>query len=99
MARIKFTVPASAVQIQSARVLHDQNNGASIKGKTQTEVKNSAKSTVSEGLLLKQQQSLEMVQIMLHVSVSILKSDILCGIHHLKLTLSDSLGHYFIFGA
>ncbi|KAB8079477.1 meiosis specific protein Hop1 [Aspergillus leporis] len=68
MARIKFTVPASAVQIQSARVLHDQNNGASIKGKTQTEVKNSAKSTVSEGLLLKQQQSLEMVQIMLHVS-------------------------------
>ncbi|KAF7594337.1 DNA binding protein [Aspergillus hancockii] len=69
MARIKYTVPASgAVQVQSARVLHDQKNGASTQDKTQSQVKDPAKSIVSERFALKQQQSLEMVQIMLHVS-------------------------------
>ncbi|KNG84254.1 putative meiosis specific protein Hop1 [Aspergillus nomiae NRRL 13137] len=68
MARIKFTVPASAVQVQSARVLHDKQSSTATRKKTQTEVENPTKSAVSEGLSLKQQQSLEMVQIMLHVS-------------------------------
>ncbi|KAE8339212.1 hypothetical protein BDV24DRAFT_136467 [Aspergillus arachidicola] len=68
MARIKFTVPTSAVQVQSARVLHEKKSATSTRKKTQAEVENPAKSAVSEGLFLKQQQSLEMVQIMLHVS-------------------------------
>ncbi|KAB8204311.1 meiosis specific protein Hop1 [Aspergillus parasiticus] len=68
MARIKFTVPTSAVQVQSARILHEKKSATSTRKKTQAEVENSAKSAVSEGLFLKQQQSLEMVQIMLHVS-------------------------------
>ncbi|RAQ60210.1 putative meiosis specific protein Hop1 [Aspergillus flavus] len=69
MARIKFTTaPTSAVQVQSARVLHEKKSATSTRKKTQAEVENPAKSAVSEGLFLKQQQSLEMVQIMLHVS-------------------------------
>ncbi|KAE8316400.1 meiosis specific protein Hop1 [Aspergillus transmontanensis] len=68
MARIKFTVPTSAVQVQSARILHEKKSATSTRKKTQAEVENPAKSAVSEGLFLKQQQSLEMVQIMLHVS-------------------------------
>ncbi|KAE8132254.1 meiosis specific protein Hop1 [Aspergillus pseudotamarii] len=68
MARIKFTVPASAVQVQSARVLHDKKSATSTRKKIQTEVESSTKSAVSNELSLKQQQSLEMVQIMLHVS-------------------------------
>ncbi|KAB8273398.1 meiosis specific protein Hop1 [Aspergillus minisclerotigenes] len=69
MARIKFTTaPTSAVQVQSARVLHEKKSATSTRKKTQAAVENPAKSAVSEGLFLKQQQSLEMVQIMLHVS-------------------------------
>ncbi|EIT76862.1 meiosis specific protein [Aspergillus oryzae 3.042] len=69
MARIKFTTaPTSAVQVQSARVLHEKKSATSTRKKTQAEIENPAKSAVSEGLFLKQQQSLEMVQIMLHVS-------------------------------
>ncbi|KAE8386892.1 meiosis specific protein Hop1 [Aspergillus alliaceus] len=68
MARIKFTEPVSAAQLQSSRVLLEKKRGNSIQRKTQTEVENPAKSMISESLWLKQQQSLEMVQIMLHVS-------------------------------
>ncbi|KAE8148245.1 meiosis specific protein Hop1 [Aspergillus avenaceus] len=67
MARIKFTAPASAVQLESAQVLHEGSNGTPIQKNIQI-VENLVKPAVSEGLLLKQQQSLEMVQIMLHVS-------------------------------
>ena len=96
MARIKFTVPASAVQVQSARVLHDKQSATATRKKTQTEVENPTKSAVSEGLSLKQQQSLEMVQIMLHVSVSVSKLNYL---EYLLTKTMTSLGHCFIFGA
>lgn len=97
MARIKFTTaPTSAVQVQSARVLHEKKSATSTRKKTQAEIENPAKSAVSEGLFLKQQQSLEMVQIMLHVSVSAFKSNYL---GYLLIRAMASLGHYFIFGA
>lgn len=60
MARVKYTGPASTVQVQPAQV----------RNKTQTESEEVSRLKLEESLVLKQQQSLEMVQIMLHVSVS-----------------------------
>lgn len=60
MVRIKYTGGASAVQIQQTPV---QN-------KTQSESEETLGVRFQESLALQQQQSLEMVQIMLHVSVS-----------------------------
>lgn len=60
MARVKYTGPTSTVQVQPAHV----------RNKTQTESEEVARLKLQESLVLKQQQSLEMVQIMLHVSVS-----------------------------
>lgn len=60
MVRIKYTGGASAVQMQQAPV---QN-------KTQSESEEMSRVRFQENLVLQQQQSLEMVQIMLHVSVS-----------------------------
>ena len=60
MARVKYTGPTSTVQLQPAQV----------RNKTQAESEEVTRLKLEERLALKQQQSLEMVQIMLHVSVS-----------------------------
>lgn len=60
MARVKYTGPTSTVQVQPAQV----------RNKTQTEPEEVFRLKLEESLVLKQQQSLEMIQIMLHVSVS-----------------------------
>ncbi|EAW06931.1 putative meiosis specific protein Hop1 [Aspergillus clavatus NRRL 1] len=74
MARIKFTGPVSTVQLQPAPILQDSvlKNGISVRTEAQTEIENISRSIIQENTLLKQQQSLEFVQIMLHVSLGTL---------------------------
>lgn len=67
MVRIKYTGPQSALQTQSYRPATKPQ--ATIQKRKQNEVVEQPQTT-QEHLALKQQQSLEMVQIMLHVSVS-----------------------------
>lgn len=72
MVRIKFTGPGAALQMQTmlTRNAASKSPATTVQHKSQNEVE--VRPTVSgpEQLALKQQQSLEMVQIMLHVSVS-----------------------------
>ncbi|RHZ69383.1 hypothetical protein CDV55_102220 [Aspergillus turcosus] len=72
MARIKFTGPVSTVQLQPTPILQGLVSKGDISAQTerQAEVENISRSIVEESTSLKQQQSLELVQIMLHVSVS-----------------------------
>ena len=89
MARVKYTGSTSTVQLQPAQV----------RNKTQTESEEVSRLKLEESLVLQQQQSLEMVQIMLHVSVS---SSLFWSLWWLPDTnpccLTISLEHYFIFG-
>lgn len=72
MARIKFTGPVSTVQLQPTPILQGLLSKGDVSAQTerQAEVENISRSIVEESTSLKQQQSLELVQIMLHVSVS-----------------------------
>jgi meiosis-specific protein HOP1 len=72
MARIKFTGPVSTVQLQPTPIFQGllSKGDASAQTESQAEVDNISRSIVEESTALKQQQSLELVQIMLHVSVS-----------------------------
>lgn len=60
MARIKYTGPLSTVQVQRVPV----------QSQMQTQSEEVSRVKLQECLAVRQQQSLEMVQIMLHVSVS-----------------------------
>lgn len=72
MVRVKYTGPASALQMQSTPAAHGASKSlAPTQTKNQNQVEQRPRLTAQEHLYLKQQQSLEMVQIMLHVSVSI----------------------------
>ncbi|RMJ22644.1 meiosis specific protein Hop1 [Aspergillus sp. HF37] len=69
MVRVKYTGPASALQMQSTPAVHDASKSlAPAQTKKQNQVEQRPRLTAQEHLSLKQQQSLEMVQIMLHVS-------------------------------
>lgn len=70
MVRVKYTGPASALQMQPLPTLYSTSKfPATAHNKNQNQVAQRSKLTAQEHLSLKQQQSLEMVQIMLHVSV------------------------------
>jgi len=60
MARIKYTGPLSTAQLQRVPV----------QKQTQAEFEEASRLKLQECLAVRQQQSMEMVQIMLHVSVS-----------------------------
>ncbi|RHZ65847.1 putative meiosis specific protein Hop1 [Aspergillus thermomutatus] len=70
MARIKFTGPVSTVQLQPTPILQGLVSKGDVSAQTesQADVENISRSIVEESTSLKQQQSLELVQIMLHVS-------------------------------
>jgi hypothetical protein len=74
MARIKFTGPVSTVQLQPTPILQGLMSKGDVAAQTerQAEVENISRSIVEESTALKQQQSLELVQIMLHVSLGTL---------------------------
>ena len=77
MVRIKFTGPPgpnAAMQMQAAPGLKTlaSKPPTSVQNKSQNEVGERAHPAAQQTMLSKQQQSLEMVQIMLHVSVSLL---------------------------
>lgn len=72
MVRVKYTGPASALQMQPLPAYYGASKfPATVHTKNQNQVAQRPKLTAQERLSLKQQQSLEMVQIMLHVSVSL----------------------------
>ena len=76
MVRIKFTGPPgpnAAMQMQAAPGLKTlaSKPPAAVQNKSQNEVGEPAHPAAQQTMLSKQQQSLEMVQIMLHVSVSL----------------------------
>lgn len=87
MARIKYTGPLSTVQLQRAPV---QN-------KTQAEFDEVSRLKLQECLAVRQQQSMEMVRIMLHVSVSSLFTP---SLHDYEILTSSLLSseRCFIFG-
>lgn len=73
MVRIKFTGPDAELQRQAslARGAASKSSTTAVLHKTRNDAEKQPKLAAQEQLALKQQQSLEMVQIMLHVSVSI----------------------------
>ncbi|KAG2418035.1 hypothetical protein HFD88_001135 [Aspergillus terreus] len=66
MVRIKFTGPAAVQPVQVQKTV--PKSPSSVQAKNRTELQRPTELTNQESLSLKQQQSLEMVQIMLHVS-------------------------------
>lgn len=86
MVRIKYTGPMAQVQQAPAQT------------KTQAESEETTRLKIQADLTLKQQQSLEMVQIMLHVSVSSLIASLFLVNQTLTSTLLISSARYFIFG-
>ncbi|PYI11599.1 meiosis specific protein Hop1 [Aspergillus sclerotiicarbonarius CBS 121057] len=70
MVRIKYTGPPSTVQVQAPQNLHPlaSNNRPVTRVRAPDVVEVPPRLTLQESIHLKQQQSLEMVQIMLHVS-------------------------------
>ena len=77
MVRLLFNGPEAAASVQkilSRQVPGSRSPAAIAQSKTQNAVEQRPNLTAEEQLSLKQQQSLEMVQIMLHVSVSVLSS-------------------------
>lgn len=74
MVRTRPTGPASAVQLQPVKVIQPIVAESKIAPQTKAQTQVDAPPTLTttrESLALQQQQSLEMVQIMLHVSVSV----------------------------
>lgn len=96
MVRIKFTGPAAVQPVQVQKTV--PKSASSVQAKNRTELQRPTELTYKESLSLKQQQSLEMVQIMLHVSVGTLLIPTTPQAGECLTRLHTSSGPCFIFG-